>query len=270
MRFLSLLLCQIIALNPIWAQTNSVAPAESDLDAVLHVHVADDPGPAHPQSTSAKGYVVQVTNAGGAPVSGAAVALRLPDDGPTGRFSNGLRAWVAYSDSAGIARFPVIQWGEYSGQVELRVTAAKGTLHTGLIIAQEIGSDRPSVSVVSVPVEAAAVTPKPTLPLAPEIALQAPQPGTVSAPSEKPYSLTPNPPEASSGGAAEPAVSITNAPTGASGSHRSHKVLWILLAAGAAAGAGTVIALKGHKSGGGDSGSTSGVSVGTPTITLGH
>jgi hypothetical protein len=287
MRFLSLLLCPMIALNPLWAQTNSAGPLESDPEAVLHVHVVDDPGPAQTRSTSAKGYVVQVTNASGGPVAGAAVALRLPEDGPTGRFANGLRAWVAYSDAAGIARFPVIRWGENAGPVQVGVTAAKGASHAGLMLAQQIGPENPSVTVVSVAVQAAAVVPKPAPPQQPQIAMQTPQPGAISkpladtvplstspmnisrsgtsAPSEKPHTLTPNPPPAS---ATKPAVSITNSPTGAGGS--SHKKLWILIAAvGAGAGVGALLALKGHGSNPG-SGSTAGVSIGTPTVTVGH
>ncbi len=155
MRFLTLLLCPLIALQPIWAHSDSPAadPADPAANVVsLHLHLIDEPGPGQPHSASAKGYVVQVTDGAGAPVVGAAVALRLPDDGATGRFANGLRAWVAYSDTAGIARFPVIQWGDSSGPLELKVTAAKGANHSALIIAQRISADNGSLSVVSVPV----------------------------------------------------------------------------------------------------------------------
>jgi hypothetical protein len=277
-----------MVLNAVWAQTNSADPGESANEAALHIHVVDDPGPVQTQTMSAKGYVVQVTNAAGAPVSAAAVALRLPEEGPTGRFTNGLRAWVAYSDAAGIARFPVIQWGDNSGPLELRLTAAKGTSHNGLMIALQIGSDHPSMSIVSVPIEAATLVPKPAG-LAPEIIVETPQPGTTSmpladiappdispidlaksgasAPAKNPHSLTPNPPPTSD--TAESAVSITNAATGANASYGSHKLLWILPAAETAAGAGTMFALQAH-GGDGSPGSSSGVSVGSPTITVGH
>ena len=146
-----------MALQPIWAHAD-ITPAESAVtgDVALRIHIIEEPGPAQPRATSAKGYVLQVTNAAGAPVTGAAVALRLPEDGATGRFNNGLRAWVAYSDSAGIVRFPVLQWGETAGVVQIQVTAAKGSSHTGLLIAQRLGSDGAAVSVVSVPVYAPA------------------------------------------------------------------------------------------------------------------
>lgn len=238
---------------------------------------------------------MQVTNAAGAPVSGAAVALRLPDEGATGRFTNGQRAWVAYTDEGGIARFPAIQWGERAGPLEVKMTAAKGMSRTGLVVAQEVGAEHASV-------ESTPGVAKPAVPSAPELALETQEPGTVSkpladaispdipmtaiseptmnvarsgssAPSDKPHTLVPNPPaQDSKDGAAEPAVTITNSSSGAGGiSHDSHKKLWILMAVGSGAAAGTLLALHGHGAGGGGSaGSSAGVSVGAPTITVGH
>lgn len=279
----ALLLCPLIALNPVLAQTRSAALEPSAAEP-LHVHLVESPDPVQLRMMSAKGYVVQVTNAAGAPVEGAAVALRLPEDGPTGRFANGLRAWVAYSDPAGIARFPVIQWGESAGAVEVRLTAAKGTLHTGLVVNQQIMAEAKSVMVIPVPAERASVAePKPAPPPRPQVTVPTPDPATESpalADAVKPapaaamnqtttgaqalHTLKPNPPASKD---AQPSVSITNSPTGAS--RESHKKLYALLAVGAGAGLGTIFALKGH-GGSGPSGSTAGLSVGTPTVSIGH
>jgi len=299
MRFLSLLLCSALVTNPLWAQTSS---ANSPGPVSFHVHVVDDPGPVLSQTTSAKGYVVQVTNTNGEPVAGAAVALRLPEDGSTGRFSNGLRAWVAYSDTAGIARFPVITWGETPGAAAVRLTAAKGAIHSNLTVWQQISAEPRSMSLVQVPVAAApvvatpaqaspgvlAAAPKPAPPTQPQLATQSAtivQPfadivspttpmnksrsGASPDTSVKPHKLTPNPP-APAKETTEPIVSITNSSTGASGAHQSHKKLYTLLAvaAGAGAAAGTLLAVKGH--GGAPSSSTAGISLGSPTISLGH
>jgi len=313
MKFLSLFLCSFLALSPLWADSTAASSPDTNPEAVLHIHVVDDPGLAMTQSTAAKGYVVQVTDAAGTPVTGAAVALRLPEDGPTGHFPNGLRAWVAYSDQAGVARFPVIEWGDRAGAIEIHLTAAKGTSHSGFVIAQQIGPEHPSVSVVSVAVEkaaeapaakpeasdaniavqktpAAVSVPKPAAPSMPQIAVKT-MPGTVSkpladtipmnvtpmnvsrsgssAPTDKLHTLTPDPPSASN--PAEPTVSITNSPTGAHGSHDSHTKRWLLLAAiGTGAGVGAMMAMKGHGGSSSGTASTTGVSVGTPTITVGH
>jgi hypothetical protein len=290
MRFLSLLLSSLVALNPIWAQTGSAVPAASaNTDLPLHVQLVDDPGPAQPHATSSKGFVIQVTNSNGSPVSGAAVALRLPDEGATGRFSNGLRAWVAYSDNAGIARFPVIQWEETSGDSQLKVTAAKGTSHAALMIAQRVSAlDTASVSVVSVPMPpATAAVQKPALPPLPPEIVTTPQPGSVFQPladvpppmntvstgasvsKDKPHTLVPNPPPPVKEASSEPTVTITN--TGAGGSE-SHKKMWIIVGIAAGAGAAALGAIMlGHGAGAAAGGSSSsGVTLGTPTITVGH
>jgi hypothetical protein len=329
MRFLALFLCSLTASQPIWA---SAEPGPTDVE--LRVHLVDDPGPAQPQSASAKGYVLQITNAVGAPVVGAAVALRLPEYGATGRFANGLRAWVAYSDAAGIVRFPVIQWNDTAGPVPIQVTAAKGSNHSGFVIAQRINADNGSLSVVSVPIRnpdttagntapaipvialgtprravlsfempqletaQVAVAQRPPTP-APQVALDQPAPGIPqpladivppsppaqqtppppmniaqsgsSAPPEKPHTLKPEPPPPTKESSSEPTVTITNSPTGAGGGE-SHKKLWILIGIGAGAGAAAMLGIMAaHSSGGAaGAGSSTGVTVGTPTITLGH
>jgi hypothetical protein len=296
MRYLSLLFCPLLALNTVWAQASAVGAAA---EPAFHVHVVDDPGAAATQSTSAKGYVVQVTEVAGVPVAGAAVALRLPEDGPTGRFPNGLRAWVTYSDPAGIARFPVIHWGGNAGRAEIAVTAAKDTRHSGLLIVQQIGPEHPSVSVIPVPVAVAvakpAALPQPgTLSKAPPDTISKNVPAVSeptlsgqpmvlaplnisrsgsSAPDGESHSLTPDPPPPVSHEAKEPtpepAVSITNSAANAGGLHESHGKRWLLLGAvGAGAAVAAVVLLKGHATAS-SSGSSSGVSIGAPTISVG-
>ena len=304
MKFLSVFLCSLVALSPCWGQAD---PAS---DQPLHINFIDGPGPAQPRATSSKGYVLQVTSAAGTPVAGAAVALRLPEDGPTGRFANGLRAWVAYSDAAGIARFPVIQWAETPGPVQVRVTAAKGSSHAGLIMAQTVGIEKPSnndsVSVVSVPVQSGEL-PLPVLrshiaykplveaaapasPQAPVVAVLAPatpkpladvQPmitvttGASPAPAtaSKPHTLKPVPPPPASNdrSSAEPTVSITNSPTGA-GSSESHKKMWIIVGIAGGAGAAALLGIMAAHGAGAaaGSGSSSGVTIGAPTVTVSH
>jgi len=310
MRFLSLFLCSSIALSPICAQSNSSVAAGSALDGPLHIHLVDGPGPARPQTKSSKGFVFQITDSTGSPVTGAAVALRLPDDGPNGSFASGLRAWVAYSDAAGIARFPVIEWGAQSGQAQLKISAAKGSTHAALMIEQQLGDDKTSVSVL-VPAQeppasvaptattqtAAAefAVPKPALPQTPP-QVETRKPGSVfqpladTAPADapamnvahtgvsadsvttKPHTLMPNPPPPSKESNSEPTVTITNSPTGAGGSE-SHKKMWLLVGLGAGAGAAALLAVLAAHSGGAGaagSGSNSGVTIGAPTVTVSH
>jgi hypothetical protein len=243
------------------------------------MHVVDQPGPALANSTSAKGYIVQVSDSSGIPVAGVAVALRLPEDGPTGRFAGDLRAWVAYTDSAGVARFPAIRWGENPGFVELRATAAKGSVHAGLLIQQQVKADHPAIAVAPVPVP----VPVPPPPAAPRIAELAPQPATVFEPmgdiapptparSGAAAALKPNPPPPPQAAPTpEKTVSIVNLKTGAGGSGRASNKKWLIIAAvGTGAGVGALLALKGHAGGGAATSATTGISIGTPTISVGH
>jgi hypothetical protein len=211
--------------------------------------------------------------------------LRLPEAGPTGRFANGLRAWVMYSDAAGIARFPLILWGDTPGAVPVRLTAAKGTLHTGLVINQQITVEAKSVMIVPVPAKTASTAePKPARPPQLKTSVETPLPGKEPAAladvipadsthqvnrtttgAEPPHPLKPNPP---AGKETEPAVSITNSSSGAG--HEKHKMLYTLLAVGAGAGVGTIFALKGHGGTSSSGGAAAGVSIGAPSVTIGH
>jgi hypothetical protein len=323
MRLLSLSLAGLLVLNPAWPQSTSPTSVAPDFQGPYKIRVVDDPGPALPNSTALKGFAVQVTDSAGAPVPGVAVALRLPEEGATGHFPNNLRAWVTYSDPAGLARFPVIEWEGSVGPAELHLTAAKAGAHTTMLVKQEVAArehvvppspDLPtgmlaasnlaaSNPAASNPVEPA--VPRPAPPPAPEIAFDL-KPGMVSqplaavmplpasktgaspsiktaTPTETHRTLTPNPPPPASGASSasqtgagghtgastsKPTVTITNSKTGGSALSRHKK--WIIIAAvGAAAGTGALLALHGHSSTS-NSASTAGISIGAPTVTVGH
>jgi len=250
MRFLSLLLAGLIAFDPAWSQTNSSSSVAPDFQGPYKIHVVDDPGPALPNSTALKGFAVQVTDSSGAPVPGVAVAIRLPDEGATGHFPNNLRAWVTYSDPAGIARFPVIQWEGSVGSAELHLTAARAGAHTAMVVKEEVALAKrivpPSPDLPAELPSLVASTgaepqvPKPAAPAAPEVALDL-QPGTISKPlaipmplavaktgaspaikaaarKDTPHTLTPNPPPPSSGASGASPISQSGASgrTGAS------------------------------------------------------
>ena len=257
MRFLALFLAALSAVRPAWTQTkpNDRQPS-ADPQPALRVQVVDDPGPSLPNSTALKGYAIQVSDPSGAPVADAAVAMRLPDEGATGHFDGGLRAWVAYTDAAGLARFPVIQWEGSVGVAELRVTAAKGSAHAGLIIQEQVGSEK--LASVLIPPAPEAKAPKIALPTAPEISVETPQPNpaladTLPMPTFRNISgaTVPLKPDLvataqTHASTPEPTVTITNSGTGA-GSQGSNRKKWLVIAAiGAAAGLGGFLALSGH------------------------
>ena len=274
--FLSLLLTPLVALTPLYAETASVPGASTPAGQVsaLQIRLADAGNAVVEASSSLNGYAIMVTDASGLPVSDAAVALRLPDDGATGFFTDGAHSAVAYTDATGVAKFSQLHWGPTLGSVAVRVTAVKGELHAGAIIEQSIvahGAPHP-ISVPQAKAEAAKVTlPDPNDGTASNVS---PKPGTpASVNSVHSGAAAADQAGTQTAVSAEPAVSVVNTPgvnTGGSRAGSSNKK-WILLAvvAGAAA-AGVAVALAAHGGAAAASSSTSSLSIGAPTVSVGH
>ena len=332
---LSVLLIPALVVAPLTAQS-AVAQVPASAVATnpnndLQLRVVDGDGAeARVNSNASRGLTVQVSDATGAVVPEAAVAVRLPDNGPTGSFADGTHSAVAYTDSTGRAHFTGMHWGQAPGSMTLRITATKGTSHAALLIDQRLVSE--SATVVEVPTapvpastrltnQAAAppaqvmansqrVTPAPAVvppppatsltpdtstasaaplgsaPLpsatpAPVVVAQAsqpstPQPGQIrSASSSSTPLVTPAAMPVTASGASgtpslpaaqpEPKVTVT----GAGGEHHVNRTKWIIIAAVVAgAGAGAALALGGK--GGTTAAPVNALSIGTPSIAVGH
>ena len=196
-----------------------------------------------------KGFVVQVSDSAGAAVQDAAVAFRLPDSGPTGTFTDGTHSAVVYTGADGRAYVTGIHWNDIAGPVAIRITATKGILHAGILFEQTLTGNalllKPAQPAVSQPVAK-------TLPPSAEIAAPHPTSTQIATPPK-----------------AEPSVSITSASPGDS-VHHGGKAKWLILAAViAGAGAGVAMAGKG-KSNSASSGNTSALSIGSPSVGIGH
>src|SRR5690348_2295931 len=138
----STVLIPLITVLPIRAQ---LLPAPAGAEATLQLRVLESSGSR---------FLVEVTDAAAAPIAGAAVAFRLPDSDPIGTFADGSHAAVVYTDTNGRAGVEGIHWNRTSGVATVRITAAKGGAHAGLILDQAI-----STSVVPVPVTKTAPQP---------------------------------------------------------------------------------------------------------------
>ena len=90
--------------------------------------------------------IIIVEDSSGAPVPSAAVSFRLPDDGPSGTFANGLRSEIAITGLDGRASIAPIHWADQPGTVPLRVTAAKGPLRAGVILNIELSINERAVT----------------------------------------------------------------------------------------------------------------------------
>lgn len=206
------------------------APAFAEAGDTLQIK-CEDKGTA--------GLSVQVLDGTGAPVSEAAVALRLSDEGPTGSFADGTRAAVAYTGESGTATVGVVRWSTDPGTATLRITATRGALHGSLVV--------PHTVLSSAAVEKHS-PPQPGVP----------QPKAVSAPPTQIAAAEP-----------PPHISVT-APPADERIHGGGKMKWILLAVLAAgAGAGVAVMTKSKQSSSSSSTSSTGITIGTPTVSVG-
>jgi hypothetical protein len=298
----SIILIPALVMAPLWAQTpiTDVAKTGAAPD-VLQIRVLDVESLQTGVHSGAKqSFGIEVTDAGGATVANAAVTCRLPDSGPTGTFGDGSHAAVAYTDGQGRASIDGIQWSEGAGAVTIRLTATKGTAHTGILL---------ETNLTAAPVKTATVTPvakvqqviapvnqaqpASTQPVAaqPVIAQASPaqpiiaqptvsvtkpspgkQPGQVaqaakadpsSIPDPGPNRLTP----ATTPTPADPPVSVTR--TSAADAPHSSRAKWYVLALVAVgAGAGAAFAMKGKSTS--TSSNSASLSIGNPSISVGH
>jgi hypothetical protein len=236
--FLSLVLIPLIAVLPIRAQ---LPPAPSTAETTLQLRMVE---------SSANKFAVEVTDGAAMPAAGTAVAFRLPDTDPSGTFADGSHAAVVYTDINGRAQITGIQWNRASGVASVRITAAKGAAHAGLIVEQPIAPN-----VVAVP-----------------MAKAVPQPGVLEPPPAKivkaePIAIAHSGASTPVAAAPPPSVSVTNASPGEAAHSGSKKWLVVLLVAGAA-GAGAAFAFKGK--GASATPTAPSLSIGNPSISIGH
>jgi hypothetical protein len=102
--------------------------------AILQIRIVEGEGAVYPiGSRATRGVTVQVTDETGKPVDSAAVSFRLPDDGPTGAFSSGMRTEIVTTAADGRANVWGMQWNRVTGPLEVRITAAKGQARAGTV-----------------------------------------------------------------------------------------------------------------------------------------
>lgn len=307
MRFLyplfSVLLAPLIAVAPVTAQMPAPSQATDPLPpASLQLRVlGNDPGGALAGSRSAQGITVEASDGAGNHVTNAAVVFRLPNSGPSATFADGSLTAIAYTDSSGRAQVVDIHWGTIPGLVNMRITAAKGTTHAGLLFPQTLTAPQsiavPQATVPKSPASIAATPNSPQRPAAPgvidEVKLS---PGVtvehrsshnqITAEDAAPIQAKAIPVSASladdespdanvpirhlvSTGADEaeaPRVSIASSGAASTGGHSKAK--WIIALAVAAGAGAAALALTHHS--GGSSSSSSGVTIGSPTVSVGH
>lgn len=107
--------------------------------ALLRIRVLEGEGSIHTAGTrSTQPVVVSVTDETGKPVEGASVSVRLPEEGPTGLFPNGMHTEIVMTGLDGRVTIRAIQWARAAGPVQLRITASKGEARAGILSTQYI------------------------------------------------------------------------------------------------------------------------------------
>jgi hypothetical protein len=119
----------LLLLRPLLSQN----VAQND-PAILLIRIVEGAGTVYPiGSRATRGVTVQVTDETGKPVDSAAVSFRLPDDGPSGTFSSGMRMEIVTTGPDGRANVWGMQWNRVTGPLEIRITAAKGAARAGTV-----------------------------------------------------------------------------------------------------------------------------------------
>jgi len=125
----------------------SLAPSASAQVAILQIQVVEGEGAIHqPATRSSRLLVVQITDETGKPVAGAAVSFHLPDDGPGGTFSSGLRTDVVMTDSRGRAALRAFTANRTAGRFQIRIVASKEQARAGTVTYQYIADIKPGTT----------------------------------------------------------------------------------------------------------------------------
>jgi hypothetical protein len=226
--------------------------------AVLQIKVLEGEGAVHPAGARiAHPLTVEVTDETGQPVAGAAVSFQLPPEGPSGLFSNGLRTDLILTDAAGRASIHSVQLNRTGGQFRIRITAVKEQARAGAVSTQFIGENRSG---------APATTAKASPAAPPRTPAQATPQSTPQTPQTMPKSGEITQTTPAQGTAKSGEITPTTTKMG-SGSHKK----WLVLAGIVAAGAGAaLVGVTRANSGSKSTVSSSVVSIGTPTVTIGN
>jgi hypothetical protein len=111
--------------------------------ALLRVRAIDNGGAARKAGARSAGLTVEVTDELGKPVPTAVVNVRLPDDGPSGSFANGLSSVILTTGADGRAGTTPISWNRLPGTAEIRITAVSGRLRAGTIATCRLSDPEP-------------------------------------------------------------------------------------------------------------------------------
>ena len=289
MKFLSpltaLLLASLMVVYPLKAQlpvpASPVAPGSA---SPIQLRVIE---PSAQSASASNTFVVEVSDATGAGVPQAAVVFRFAETESAPTFADGSHAALVYTDNAGQATISDVRWAAAHGSISVRITAAKGTSHAGILYQKElaapVASPAPQPVAVSAPPAEPPVAPsvhalpsadRPHVMISNGAAVHRPETlsrSSVDSDAAPETSLDTNVPirhllTSASSESPEERPGISIASTGPATSGHSKKKWLIALAVAGGAGAALAFVNKGKSSASGSSSLT----IGAPTVSLGH
>jgi len=129
----------------VWTVVLLIPRVSTAQTSALHITVISGEDAAHPAGAHVtKPITIEVTDAAGQPVEGARTSFQMPEDGPTGVSSSGLRTDLAVTDSRGRATLRGFQLNRTPGPFNVRVTVVKEQARAGIVVRQRIGEESAS------------------------------------------------------------------------------------------------------------------------------
>lgn len=123
-----------------WTWALALLPAlTAAQSAGLEIRVPAGEGAVQPAGARVRApWTVQVVDETGRPVPDATVTFRLPAEGATGTFPNGLQTEVTRTGPDGRATVREVRWNRNPGPVRVRVIAVKNGERAGAVFEQEL------------------------------------------------------------------------------------------------------------------------------------
>jgi hypothetical protein len=109
----------------------------ADASGTVQLKVVEGEGVTYRSGTRAtRGITVLVSDEDGRPLDMASVTFRLPDQGPSGTFSSGMRTEVVITGPDGRAAIWGMQWNKTPGTIQIRIAAVKEQARAGIVSTQ--------------------------------------------------------------------------------------------------------------------------------------
>jgi len=114
-------------------------PLHADDPGSLQIRIIEGEGQSYPVGSRAtRGITVEVDDENGKPVDRASVHFALPENGPTGVFSNGSKTDLLLTGADGRAGVWGMRWNRQPGFFDIRITVGKGQTRAGTVVSQHL------------------------------------------------------------------------------------------------------------------------------------